>query len=169
MMRFDPGQLPEFLEQLDSDRENIERASESLKENFEEYELLLHRESKSAEDSAAHTGFEQSEIVKTLVFVGEGPVAVLCPGNLRVSTEKLGEVLGEEAEMAEPSEVKTSTGYRIGAVSPFDLDIPVYAERRMMSEERVKPAAGSRFVGAVVEPEELVDAVEAEVVDVAEE
>jgi prolyl-tRNA editing enzyme YbaK/EbsC (Cys-tRNA(Pro) deacylase) len=54
----------------------------------------------------------------------------------------------------------------IGGVSPFDLDIPVYMEEGVLESKTVKPAAGSRVVGAIVDSSDLKKLTGAEVVDV---
>lgn len=161
-------ELEVFLELISEDKDNIKRVTEEIEDEDIEARFIVHSKAETVEQSARQTGVEREQIVKTLVFVGDEPIAVMCPGHLRVSESKLAELNGSSVEMADPSTVKEATGYVVGGVSPFDLDIPVYADERILENEKVKPAAGSRVVGAVVDPEELLEAVDAEVVDVAE-
>jgi prolyl-tRNA editing enzyme YbaK/EbsC (Cys-tRNA(Pro) deacylase) len=59
------------------------------------------------------------------------------------------------------------TGYIVGGVAPFDLDIPVLADERIMDHDEVKPSAGSRCAGVSLSPELLVEVTEAEALDVS--
>ncbi|MFB6147894.1 MAG: YbaK/EbsC family protein, partial [Candidatus Nanohaloarchaea archaeon] len=97
---------------------------------------------------------EEEKIVKTLVFIaGEEAVAVMMPGDSRLDEDELEELTGEAVRMADPEEVEDATGYVVGGVSPFDLDIPVYMEESILERDEVKPAAGSRVVGVELEPD----------------
>lgn len=158
------AELEEFLDFMDEDLENVRRVADFCAENGLDAEFIVHAKSETVEESAENTGTEPEKIVKTLVFMAGGdPVAVLCPGDSRVDEEKLEDITGEEVRMANPSEVKDATGYTVGGVSPFDLSIPVYMEESILEHETVKPAAGSRVVGALVSPGELKEVVGAEV------
>ncbi len=162
-----PEQMEEFLDFMDEDIENIRRVAETLeKEEIEDAKFIVHPKAETVDEHTENTGVEEEQIIKTLVFIGERPVAVLCPGDTSVETEKLEEVLETDVRMANPEEVTEETGYIIGGVSPFDLDIPVYMEEEILDMDRVKPAAGSRVVGVNLRPEELRDLNDAEVVDV---
>lgn len=163
-----PEELELFLDFMDEDIENVRRVINAIEESGADAEFIVHAKAETVEESAENTGVEKRQIVKTLVFnVGE-PVAVLCPGDKRVSEEKLEEITGEDPEMASPSEVREATGYYVGGVSPFDLDIPVYMEESILDNELAKPAGGSRVVGVTLDPKDLEKLTEAEVVDVAE-
>lgn len=163
-----PGELDEFLDFMEDDIGNVRRAIEAVRENGIDAEFMVHAKSETVEESAENTGVDESEIVKTLVFIADGPVAVLCPGDRRVSEEKLSSVTGADARMARPGEVLDATGYHVGGVAPFDLDIPVYMEESVLDRDRVKPAAGSRVVGVTLSPEDLMDVSGAEVRELVE-
>lgn len=163
-----PDQLEEFLELLEEDAENVRRVLEAVEERDLDAEFIVHEKAGTVEESAENTDVKEGSIVKTLVFVaGEEPVAVMCPGDKRVSEQKLESFTGEDVRMAGPGEVENATGYTVGGVSPFDLEIPVYMEESILDREEVKPAAGSRVVGLVLEPGDLREAVDAEVADLA--
>lgn len=163
-----PEQIEEFLDFIDEDIENIRRVAETLEEEgLEDAKFIVHPKAETVDEHTENTGVEEKQIIKTLIFIGERPVAVLCPGNTSVETDKLEEVLETGVRMANPDEVTEETGYIIGGVSPFDLDVPVYMEEEILDMERVKPAAGSRVVGVNLRPEELRDLNDAEVVDVS--
>ncbi|MFB6144949.1 MAG: aminoacyl-tRNA deacylase [Candidatus Nanohaloarchaea archaeon] len=164
----DTSEIELFLDFMDQDLENVRRAVNDIEVNDIEAEFIVHAKAETVDESAENTGVEKDEIVKTLVFNAGEPVAVLCPGDKRVSEKKLSDITGEKVSMASPSEVRDSTGYYVGGVSPFDLDIPVYMEESILDSERAKPAAGSRVVGVTLDPEDLKELTDAEVVEVAE-
>lgn len=162
-----PEELEQFLEFIEEDIENVRRVIRFCREKDLNPEYMVHAKSETAEESAENVGIDQSKIVKTLIFrSGNDFVAVLCPGDRKVSVNKLEQLLGYEVSMASPSEVKTETGYVVGGVSPFDLDIDVLMEQTLLEKNKVKPASGSRVVGITVEPEKLRDVIEPEVADV---
>jgi prolyl-tRNA editing enzyme YbaK/EbsC (Cys-tRNA(Pro) deacylase) len=162
-----PEQLDQFLDFIEEDLENIRRVKEFCQENGVEVDFIVHGKAETVEESAENTGVDPSEIVKTLVFIGEEPIAVLCPGNTSVSEEKLEDILSTDVRMADPEEVKEATGYTIGGVSPFDLDVKVLMEEELLEKEEVKPAAGSRVVGLNLKPADLRDMNKAELVDLS--
>lgn len=163
----DLEEMEEFAEFMEKDIANVQRVIQELKDNNIESEFMVHAKSETVAESAENTGMAAKNIVKTLVFIGEEPVAVLCPGDSSVSEEKLEKILETEVRMAKPSEVKEATGYIVGGVSPFDLDIKVLMEESLMNREKLKPAAGSRVVGVSIDPEDLEEISGAELVDVS--
>lgn len=160
-----PEQLKEFLGFMEEDLENVRRVVEFCEQKDLDPEFMIHGKSETVEESSEKTGTKEGKIVKTLVFMGDNPVAVLCSGDRRVDEEKLSSYLETEVRMANPSEVTDATGYFVGGVSPFDLDIRVLVEENVLENGKVKPAAGSRVVGVKVDSDRLVDAVDAEKAD----
>jgi Cys-tRNA(Pro) deacylase len=162
-----PEELETFLDLIEEDLENIRRVIGFCKEKDLDVEFMVHAKSETVDESAENVGISEDKIVKTLVFkAGEEFVAVLCPGDQRVSEEKLEEITGENIRMANPSEVKENTGYIVGGVSPFDLDIPVFMEESILENEEVKPASGSRVIGVSVDPEQLKNKIDARTFDI---
>lgn len=156
-------ELKEFIDFIGDDLKNVRRVIDFLEEKDLDVDFKVHSKSETAEESARKTNVELDQIVKTLVFkAGSDFVAVLCPGNQRVNEKKLEDIAGEEIRMANPSEVTENTGYIVGGVSPFDLDIQVYMEESLLENDKIKPAAGSRVVGVVLAPEDLKKAINAE-------
>lgn len=162
-----PEELEEFTEFMDEDIENIQRVIGEVIGKDIDAEFMVHAKAETVEESAENTDMDAENIIKTLVFIGEEPVAVLCPGDTSVSEEKLEDILGSEVRMARPEEVTEATGYIIGGVSPFDLDIKVLMEESILEKDRVKPAAGSRVVGVSIEAKDLKEVSGAEAVDVS--
>lgn len=163
-----PEEIDEFLDFIGEDLENIRRVKDAIKkEELDDAKFIVHPKAETVDEHTENTGVKEKQIIKTLIFIGEDPVAVLCPGDTSVETEKLEEVLGTDVRMANPEEVTEETGYVIGGVSPFDLDLPVYMEEDILEMDRVKPAAGSRVVGVNLRPEDLKEVSDAEPVDVS--
>lgn len=160
-----PEEFEEFMDFIEDDLENIERVTAELMDK--DVEFMVHAKSETVEESAENTDVKEEDIIKTLIFIGENPVAVLCPGDTSVSEEKLEEILESQVRMARPSEVEKETGYIIGGVSPFDLDIQVLMEESILEKDRVKPAAGSRVVGVSIKSETLKEVSGARPVDVS--
>lgn len=161
-------EMDELADFMEEDVENIQRVIKFCKENGLDVEFEVHAKAETCEESAQHSPVEMEQIVKTLVFMADEPIAVLCPGDMRVSEEKLEEATGSSVRMANPDEVEDATGYVIGGVSPFDLEIPVHMEGSILEHDTVRPAAGSRIVGANISPQELKDATGAESHELAE-
>lgn len=160
-----PEQTKEILEFLENDLENVRRvinAVEGLDAKFE-----IHAKAETVDQSVQHSPLEKNQIIKTLVFKASVEfVAVMCPGNKRVDEEKLEDIVGD-IRMATPEEVREHTGYIVGGVSPFDLDISLYAAETIPNGE-VRPAGGSRVIGVKIDRNTLFDLVDPEVIDVAE-
>lgn len=164
-----PQEMNEFLNFLEEDLENIKNVRNEM-ENFNvEYSFEIHAKAETVNESAKHSSIEKNQIVKTLVFfAGQDPVAVLCPGNKRVSEDKIQDLTGRTVRMASPEEVYEKTGYPVGAVSPFNLEITVYMHKELLEYEEVRPAAGSRLVGINIGPEDLKEVSNAETHDLVE-
>lgn len=159
--------MGEFAEFIEEDIENVQRVIGEVMQEDLDVEFMVHAKAETVAESAENTDVEEEEIVKTLVFIADEPVAVLCPGDTSVSEEKLEELVDGEPRMANPSEVREATGYYVGGVSPFDLEIRVLMEESLLQQEEVKPAAGSRVVGVRIDPEDLKEVSGAETADVS--
>lgn len=162
-----PKEMETFSKFISEDIDNVKRVLTAIEEAGIDAEFMVHAKSETVEESAENTDMDEKDIVKTLVFMADEPVAVLCPGHTRVSENKLEEVLGTDIRMAQPDEVKNQTGYIIGGVSPFDLDIKVLMEESLMDRTEVKPAGGSRVVGVSLSPTDLKEIAGAELADIS--
>jgi len=66
---------------------------------------------------------EASEVIKTLVFIGNNPIIVITPGDKRANITEIEKITGEQnLRMAKPEEVMNFTGYDVGSVSPFGIN-----------------------------------------------
>ncbi|MEF8880822.1 MAG: YbaK/EbsC family protein [Candidatus Nanohaloarchaea archaeon] len=152
-------ELESFLEMFEEDLDNIRRVKDFCQKNKIEVKFEIHPKAETVNESVKQTPINKNQIIKTLVFkTGKSFIAVLAPGDKEVDTDKIKAITGEDnVRMANPEEVEKETGYIVGGVSPFDLDLPVFMEENLLEHDRVRPAAGSRVVGVEVEPQELAD------------
>jgi prolyl-tRNA editing enzyme YbaK/EbsC (Cys-tRNA(Pro) deacylase) len=72
---------------------------------------------RTAAEAAAAVGVEVGQIVKSLVFLRDGsPVMVLCAGDRRVDSERLG------LRPAKADQARAATGFSIGGIPPLGHD-----------------------------------------------
>ncbi|MBV9802139.1 MAG: YbaK/EbsC family protein [Solirubrobacterales bacterium] len=82
--------------------------------------VMLPDSARTAPEAAAAVGCEVGQIVKSLVFMRDGePVMVLCAGDRRVASERLG--LGT----ANAETARAATGFAIGGIPPLGHDRPL--------------------------------------------
>lgn len=134
----------------------------------------LPESTRTAAEAGAALGCEVGQIVKSLVFrlpSTDSAVMVLASGSSRVDVAKLSALVGEPVEQAPGAFVRERTGFAIGGVAPVGLVAPVrtYVERGVLAFDRVWAAAGSPRTVFDATPDELLAAIGAEVVDVAED
>ncbi len=81
---------------------------------------MLPDSARTAPEAAAAVGCEVGQIVKSLVFMREGePVMVLCAGDRRVASERLG------LRTARADDARAATGFAIGGIPPLGHDRPL--------------------------------------------
>jgi len=117
----------------------------------------LEASTRTAADAAAAAGCELGQIVKSLVFVdADGPLLVLCAGDRRVDTARLGGV-----RQATADEVRAATGFGIGGVPPLGHDSPLrtVVDASLRRFATVWCAAGTPRAMFEVETGLLVDAI----------
>jgi prolyl-tRNA editing enzyme YbaK/EbsC (Cys-tRNA(Pro) deacylase) len=118
--------------------------------------VTLSESARTAALAAKALGVEVGQIVKSLVFVRAGkPVLVLCAGDRRVDTERLG-LTPANAEL-----VRAATGFSIGGVPPLghDTELPTTIDESLRRFTVVWAAAGTPHDVFGVEVEALIDAI----------
>ena len=117
----------------------------------------LAQSTRTAAEAAAAVGAEVGQIVKSLVFTGEAgaPFLVLCAGDRRVDTDRLGGV------PASAEEVRTATGFAIGGVPPLGHDRPLrtVVDESLRRFDTVWCAAGTPHAVFAVCPDDLIAAI----------
>ena len=128
---------------------------------------------RTAEDAAAAIGADVGQIVKSLVFFVDGrPVLCLVSGLNRLDTQRLAVVAGaSQVRRASADEVERATGFAIGGVPPFGhtQPLPVYCDRDLMAYDVVWAAAGTPRAVFAIDPQRLVQACRATIVDLKQE
>jgi prolyl-tRNA editing enzyme YbaK/EbsC (Cys-tRNA(Pro) deacylase) len=90
--------------------------------------------------AAAALGVEVGQIVKSLVFLRDGePELVLCAGDRRVATERLG------LTPAPAARVREVTGFSIGGIPPLghDTELPTIVDASLRRFDTLWAAAGT--------------------------
>jgi prolyl-tRNA editing enzyme YbaK/EbsC (Cys-tRNA(Pro) deacylase) len=117
---------------------------------------------RTAEAAAAAIGCDVAQIVKSLVFMGDGrPFLALTSGRNRADTAGLGRLLGaEEVRRATPEEARQATGFAIGGTPPFGYPAPlrVLIDRDLLAFDELWAAGGRPDSVFPISPRELVEA-----------
>ena len=128
---------------------------------------------KTAAEAANAVGCEIGQIVKSLVFVGDGrPFLALTSGSNRADPARLARLVGSaEVHRAGPDEAREATGYAIGGTPPFGHPRPltVLVDRDLLSYQVVWAAAGTPDSVFPISPDELVRTTNGQVANFKEE
>ena len=125
-----------------------------------------------ARESARQLGVDEHAVVKTLVFETneKKPLIVLMHGDREVSTKNLARLLGvKSVEPAPPERASKLTGYLVGGTSPFGTrtKMPVYAEKSILTLEKIYINGGKRGFLMELDPKVLKDTLDTVEVEVA--
>ena len=129
------------------DKEPVKRVERILK-NFDSLKKVqvLDTSARTAEDAAASLGCEIGAIVKSLLFKTENSFTLfLVSGDKKASLNKIKKILNiKDASMASADEVKNSTGFTIGGVSPIGHlnQVDVYIDNSLERFTSLFAAAG---------------------------
>jgi len=125
------------------------------------YSLRMHSTSVyTVEDAARERGVRPDQIVKVMVVRRSDHtlIAVLVPGDCRLSLKKLSAALGEKRlTLATPQEIEAATGYTIGAISPVGLpaSMPLYVDIGIARNPEVAISAGRHDAGLSLKADDL--------------
>lgn len=106
--------------------------------------------------AAAALDVEVGQIVKSLVFLrADEPVMVLCAGDRRVDTKRLG------LSPARADQARELTGFSIGGIPPLghDVELPTTIDQSLRRFEVVWAAAGTPHDVFAVGTEALIQAI----------
>ena len=142
------------------------RFQERLRERGLDIDVqVLPNSTRTAPEAAAAVGCEVGQIVKSLVFMRDGdPVMVLCAGDRRVASERLG------LRAATPDEARAGTGFAIGGIPPLGHEHPLETliDESLRRFGTVWCAAGTPHAVFEIDTEALIAAIAgAAVLDVA--
>ena len=142
--------------------EGAQRVQEFLTTNNISRKIsLLADTAATAQDAANALGVPISHIGKSIVFeTDRGVIVVVISGDERVDTNALARLLEvSTVKQLRADDVKKSTGFTIGGVSPFALpaSIKVIIESRLQSFDQCYVAAGHPKTIVRIEPQELIN------------
>lgn len=127
---------------------------------------------RTAEEAAQQCGCSVDQIVKSLIFTGEASNKLylfLVSGAQKLDLNKAELLIGEPLSRADPKRIRDETGFAIGGVSPLGQPISVqrYADHALSAFSTVWAAAGAHDAVFEAEPNALIKAANAELVDIA--
>jgi Cys-tRNA(Pro)/Cys-tRNA(Cys) deacylase len=114
----------------------------------------------SLEQAAQERGQRPEQVVRSIVFrLSEGEfVMVLIAGPQQISWAALRAHLGvSRMSMASEEEVLASTGYPLGAVSPFGLPdaMRILVDESVFHEEEISLGSGVRYTTVILSSQDL--------------
>jgi len=124
-----------------------------------------------AEAASAH-GVEPAQIAKTLSLrLKEDVILLVMGGDAKLDNRKFKATFNAKAKMLSPDEVAALTGHPVGGVCPFGLPAPmkIFADETLRKFDIVIPAAGAPNASLRIAPDRMVQLVNAEWVDVAQD
>jgi Cys-tRNA(Pro)/Cys-tRNA(Cys) deacylase len=127
----------------------------------------------SLEEAAERYGVTPQQLLKTLVVrrAADDHVLVLVPGPAQLAWPKLRSHLGvSRLSLPDADEAQAATGYERGTITPFGArgDWPVLADASIPGSGRVSVGGGAHGVAILLDADDLLAAVDAEVVDLAD-
>jgi prolyl-tRNA editing enzyme YbaK/EbsC (Cys-tRNA(Pro) deacylase) len=129
----------------------------------------LDESTRTAPEAAAAIGTTVAQIAKSMVFMaGDHPVLVITSGTNRVSTDKLGDLVGGVVSRADADAVRTHTGFPIGGVPPIghNNDLQIFVDEDLLQFEEIWAAAGTPRAVFPTTPKELVRMTDGVVADI---
>ena len=135
------------------------------------HRVVRHGPVRSLAEAAAARGVDPAAVVKTLVVRrGEGDyLFVLVPGDRQISWLKLRSLLGvSRLSLPDAADALAQTGYERGTITPFGSTVawPVVADAAMTGE--ISLGAGAHGVAVLLQADDVVAALDAQVADVTE-
>ena len=148
-------------------REKVTRAAQEL--GLEVNVRTLDRPTRTVDEAAAAVGCSAPQIAKSLVFIADGePVLAVASGAHRVDPDLLCDALDcAEVRQATPEEVRASTGYPVGGVSPIGTGLPVVFDEHLLEHDTIYAAGGDGNTLFGVAPRMLADSIGATVAPLA--
>ena len=133
------------------------RVQQRLRERGLEVSVqVLPDSTRTAGEAAAAVGCDVGQIVKSLVFMrGDEPVIVLCAGDRRVASKRLG------LRAASAEEARAGTGFAIGGIPPLghDRSLETLIDDSLRRFDTVWCAAGTPHAVFEAATEELISAI----------
>ena len=157
---------------MDDKKSSVQRVLDELENlNLPTQYKDLPQIPRTAREAAEAVNCHVGQIVKSLVFQTKSthkPILVLTSGSNQVNEAVVGAVIGEEINFASAEFVREMTGFAIGGVSPFGLkeEITTYIDEDLLQHPVIWAAAGSHNAVFSIHPEDLVNAINGQVISV---
>lgn len=137
------------------------------------HEVLVRERSRSAEEAADRLGVPLANLLRTIVVRrgADDYLLVLVPGGRSMVWKRLRAHLGvSRISLPDADEAREATGYERGTITPFGArgGWPVLADASIPGSGRVSIGGGAHGVAILLDADDLLAAVDAEVVDVAD-
>jgi Cys-tRNA(Pro) deacylase len=118
----------------------------------------------SLEQAASERGQRPEQIIRSILFrlPDDQFIMVLTAGPAQISWQRLRAYLqSSRITMATAEQVLLTTGYPIGAVSPFGIPQPlrILLDRSILSEEEVSIGSGIRNTTIILKRDDLIQAI----------
>jgi peptidoglycan LD-endopeptidase LytH len=130
---------------------------------------------RTVETAAEAVGVEPEQIVKTIVFMIDGTavLAITC-GTAYIDRRTVAKRFGvgrKRVKLASPAEVLAETGFEVGAMPPFGQRrrLKTLVDRRVLSFKFVYAGGGAENTLLKIAPQDILEAAEAEVLDLSED
>ncbi len=136
-----------------------------------DHEVRVIERARSAEEAAARLGIAPEKLLKTMVVrrAADDLLLVLVPGPLQIDWPRLRAHLGvSRLSMPDAEVAREATGYERGTITPLGAagDWPVLADASIVGGGTVSVGGGAHGVAILADADELIAALDAEVVDV---
>ena len=151
---------------------SIERVTAAARDAGLEIEVKrMGASTRTSEEAAQQCGCGIAQIMKSLIFQGEGSGGLylfLLQGSSRLDLAKAEVLTGEKLKRADPRLIRDRTGFAIGGVAPIGHTepVPAYAEEALLRHDVVWAAAGAHDAVFAAEPAALLAAAKARVADI---
>ncbi len=149
-----------------------ERVQAALDEHGLDAKVVrLPASTRTAPEAAQAMGCDVGAIAKSLLFLADGePLLVVCSGDRRVDTARVGQLVGASVvKMAPPDDVRRVTGFAIGGVPPLGhtTKLRILMDRSLLRWPVVYAAAGAHDALFPIDPQRLLQVSGATLADVA--
>ena len=152
---------------------NAMRLLDQAKIEYQSVEYEVDENNLAGEHVAGQIGVPVEQVFKTLVAKGEKKgIQVFCiPVNMELNLKKAAAVVGDKKiEMVHVKELLGLTGYIRGGCSPIGMKkkYPTFIDETAILFETIAVSAGIRGCQLIINPEKLVEYIDATVCEIAE-
>jgi prolyl-tRNA editing enzyme YbaK/EbsC (Cys-tRNA(Pro) deacylase) len=135
-----------MMNKLSSSAQRVQDALQSL--GFTNTVVEHQQPTRTAREAAQAIGCRVEQIVKSLIFRTKDshrPILVLVSGPNRVNETRLGKLVQEPIERADPDFVDLTTGFAIGGVPPIGLHTKMltFIDEDLLPYDEIWAAAGT--------------------------